>query len=767
MNRKNFNAKLRTLFILTLALPLSFISCSVENEETVGGTTGGSKDQIIISEQYFPLEDYEYSVQNAKVDDGVYTLSFENENPNIVNGSVIQIDMDTVVQLVRVISIEGSGENVTIKTEPADLGDIFINGSFTLSTEGMSSAKTRNTIPNSNVFYPTSLTYFDENNEKHTVEFIDGTRGGFDKRLYSKFIDYSGYTIAETEHTRTYLETCTFDFNLDLVMSYNFEELKEGYKKYRRGELVMNKSDIKGDLNTDLMVRFDAKAKTEQKLDEVCIKPNIHKPIIAKFMVGPVPVVVVMNTSLYIEGSYEAEGEFSAYTGFATETDVELGFSWKQGSDLKPYADFNFKPKWHKPTVEGSAHLENKICVFPRINFSVYGLLGPAFDIKPYVRQTLDLGMYDMMGSNNKDFYGATYNMFTGYDAAVALTLMPTMNTETIAKSPSWNVLEKNIYQGPSKLEYVGEKYEEVKPRKTYKIDFSVMDNNILFRKDDFPILPWVVKFVTNCGKFSSDFTMADCSTGLATVNWTPSGKTVDGKDPYVVAIIHDNVGKEILANRFITKLSEDSLILCPDDNHPHAIDLGLPSGTKWSCCNVGATSPLEYGGYYAWGETEEKNEYNLLNYKYFFNDEENYNKMTWIFIGDNISSSSYDVAHVKWKAPWCMPTISEFVELVENCNWEWININGISGLVLSGNENSIFIPASGLKLESRIINLNYSCMYWSASDVSSCQDTQGSSNACVLSYNYIRINDDNIADMVVHSGFCKEYGLSVRPIKK
>lgn len=48
----------------------------------------------------------------------------------------------------------------------------------------------------------------------------------------------------------------------------------------------------------------------------------------------------------------------------------------------------------------------------------------------------------------------------------------------------------------------------------------------------------------------------------------------------------------------------------CPDDNHPHMIDLGLPSGTKWACCNVGATKPEEYGGYYTWGETEEKSVY-------------------------------------------------------------------------------------------------------------------------------------------------------------
>ena len=43
------------------------------------------------------------------------------------------------------------------------------------------------------------------------------------------------------------------------------------------------------------------------------------------------------------------------------------------------------------------------------------------------------------------------------------------------------------------------------------------------------------------------------------------------------------------------------SYISCPDSHHPRAIDLGLPSGTKWACCNVGATTPERYGGYYAW----------------------------------------------------------------------------------------------------------------------------------------------------------------------
>ncbi len=46
-------------------------------------------------------------------------------------------------------------------------------------------------------------------------------------------------------------------------------------------------------------------------------------------------------------------------------------------------------------------------------------------------------------------------------------------------------------------------------------------------------------------------------------------------------------------------------------------VDLGLPSGTKWATCNVGATQPAEFGTYYAWGETSPKKDYSWDSYKW------------------------------------------------------------------------------------------------------------------------------------------------------
>lgn len=47
-------------------------------------------------------------------------------------------------------------------------------------------------------------------------------------------------------------------------------------------------------------------------------------------------------------------------------------------------------------------------------------------------------------------------------------------------------------------------------------------------------------------------------------------------------------------------------------------VDLGLPSGTLWATYNVGATSPYEKGQYFAWGETDPREDFSWESYKFF-----------------------------------------------------------------------------------------------------------------------------------------------------
>ncbi len=116
-------------------------------------------------------------------------------------------------------------------------------------------------------------------------------------------------------------------------------------------------------------------------------------------------------------------------------------------------------------------------------------------------------------------------------------------------------------------------------------------------------------------------------------------------------------------------------------------VDLGLPSGLKWATCNVGANSPEEYGDYYAWGETETKNEYTEDNCSTYGKE-----------MSDISGNPKYDVARKKWGGEWRMPTYYEMEELESECDWIRRSQNGVDGyMVIGPNFNSIFIPAAGI----------------------------------------------------------------------
>ena len=134
-------------------------------------------------------------------------------------------------------------------------------------------------------------------------------------------------------------------------------------------------------------------------------------------------------------------------------------------------------------------------------------------------------------------------------------------------------------------------------------------------------------------------------------------------------------------------------------------VDLGLPSALKWATCNVGANSPEEYGGYYAWGEIETKGEYSESNSK-------TYGKL----MSDISGYSKYDVASAKWGGSWRMPTKEEFKELIQKCKWEWTSQNGKKGYKVTGpNGNSIFLPAAGSRYGSSRYYAGKDGLYWSS----------------------------------------------------
>ena len=149
------------------------------------------------------------------------------------------------------------------------------------------------------------------------------------------------------------------------------------------------------------------------------------------------------------------------------------------------------------------------------------------------------------------------------------------------------------------------------------------------------------------------------------------------------------------------------------------AVDLGL--SVKWASCNLGAILPEEYGDYYAWGETEPKNDYSWSTYKwckgenqmtkYSINSSYGYNGFT---DGKTILDPEDDAAYVNLGGEWRMPTKAEQDELRDSCVWEWVSINGVYGQRVTGpSGNSIFLPATGYRDRTNLNNVGTDGQYW------------------------------------------------------
>ena len=111
-----------------------------------------------------------------------------------------------------------------------------------------------------------------------------------------------------------------------------------------------------------------------------------------------------------------------------------------------------------------------------------------------------------------------------------------------------------------------------------------------------------------------------------------------------------------------------------------------------WSEYNLGAENPENVGDSIVWGEISQKNNYNQNNYLYYDN-----NMQQYIFIGNDISGTQYDAATANLGGKWRMPTRDEMTELLQNCSWTWMQVNGMNGFKVTGNNgNSIFMPAAG-----------------------------------------------------------------------
>lgn len=192
------------------------------------------------------------------------------------------------------------------------------------------------------------------------------------------------------------------------------------------------------------------------------------------------------------------------------------------------------------------------------------------------------------------------------------------------------------------------------------------------------------------------------------------------------------------------------------DEDSTKYVDMGL--SVRWGTCNVGAASPEEYGYYFAWGEVETKDYYNLNNYKWAASVTGMILKYcTNSFLG-NVDNKTLlepedDAAHVICEDMWRMPTEDEFNELIDNCSITWTSSKGVYGVEFISmiNGNSIFIPAAGYYYNYEEKDASYFGYYWTSS-----LDIDDSTRGKQFAFN---------EDGHIISGSTRYFGQTIRPV--
>ncbi len=220
-------------------------------------------------------------------------------------------------------------------------------------------------------------------------------------------------------------------------------------------------------------------------------------------------------------------------------------------------------------------------------------------------------------------------------------------------------------------------------------------------------------------------------------------------------SVIHDRDTVMIVQHDTIVKIQANNIIKPSVAQRPkglEAVDLGLPSGTKWANMNLGATSPEDNGGYYAWGEIEEKYVYSKDTYFYY----DHSSKMHY-YLGESISGTKYDVAREKWGGSWQIPTSDQMQELRKECKYKLDHVNGVKGYRFTGpNGKSIFLPAAGYYEGEEKKDYGEYGVYWSG-EPNKPHSTGFYSALCLC----FQGNELNL------SFWWREDGHSVRPVSK
>lgn len=512
--------------------------CGKDEPEIEPGPDGpdGPDTPVENTSTYVPIDWDKADISKMDLTTGNVTLTFSGEVPSFNNGnSLIVLETDTSAYIRRVIDSNINGKTANLQTIEADMTELFANTEFTLSLDpsaertptkaGMASISADGTL------HPVRIVELEENKSYRTLYDIrkktPQTKAEGGTELIIKFpeVDKSGKVIAASEdgNLSFYWDTYKQNFSMNATAHFKFGEATK--EKEITENLKINVSELEefsftigAKAQWDMILGASAKGKFEYEENNVIIAEEMFKPRVFTFFTPTgIPVIITLGSDLLGDFSADGDAQVNIRGGVFFKGNLTIGIEYKE-KKWHPIGKPEFEYQIHPLEIEAFANLNMKVSAYPKIKIKLYNFLGPAFSPKPFLKDSVQMGMFNEFGTVSKDYYGWTEKTYAGVDLQTSIMLDFIGTNKELPFSPI--TIEGRFYNAPDEIKLKSPANgTEIQLGTPTEVTFNVTRKLL---GSDLPIHGVAVKFESQNGKVSQDFTLTDLQ-GNVKVQWTPT----------------------------------------------------------------------------------------------------------------------------------------------------------------------------------------------------------------------------------------------------
>lgn len=460
------------------------------------------------------------------------------ENPPMLTPEVstIVVPADTMSYIRVVKSVSGSGNDLTLQTEPGDMTDLFMNQEFTLSISpepdaGYTRSGTLNTVDKSGAIHPFKITVLTD--EGKTVTVYDATQAARDEikenhSFWKESLDLSGKDIYNNEEdtVRLFWRNCQLEADLDGKFYFKFggevKKLPNGlevpYGKLQEYYFIMD-GNVKSILDLALRTIKPYELPEEQKLQKLLAD---FVNVTYYFQVGSVVMPVTLKTDLMIESDFSTLA--SALISGGVESDVDIRAGVRYINSLTPVLDISGTFLPCVPSLNFQGDVNMSATLYPYFKVELFNLAAPSIAYKNNVGIKTNIGK-PLSTVDPLVYFGWQGRVNNHHELEVSGSL--DFAGITVSGGPfEFVTIEKTALTLPDAIElYSPDDEDEVYPvGEPIEVKFKVIAGSLDTHQSNIVVSDVTVIAEPENGTVDNQYQLTDTK-GIATFVYTPGAK--------------------------------------------------------------------------------------------------------------------------------------------------------------------------------------------------------------------------------------------------